>query len=45
MTKAYWQIGKYIVEYEQGGQERAEYGSGTIKELSRRLTAILTPCF
>ena len=40
MTKAYWQIGKYIVEYEQGGQERAEYGSGTIKELSLRLTAM-----
>lgn len=40
MTKAYWQIGKYIVEYEQGGLSRAEYGSATIKELSQRLTAM-----
>jgi len=40
MTKAYWQIGKYIVEYEQGGQAKVGYGESTLKELSQRLTAM-----
>ena len=31
MVEAYWQIGKSIVE-EQNGEERAEYGTGLIKE-------------
>lgn len=35
--KAYWQVGKYIVEYEQQGKDRAEYGKGVIKNLSTRL--------
>ena len=39
MVQTYWQIGRIIVEHEQGGAERAEYGQGLIKELSRRLTA------
>lgn len=26
LLEANWQTGKYIVEYEQGGKERAEYG-------------------
>ncbi len=26
MTETYWQIGHDIVEYEQAGQRRAEYG-------------------
>lgn len=34
----YWQIGRRIVEEEQGGQERAEYGKGLIKNLSKELT-------
>ncbi len=38
MVQTYWQIGRIIVEHEQGGAERAEYGQGLIKELSRRLT-------
>ena len=38
MVEAYWQIGKCIVEYEQNGQIRAEYGKSVIKELSKRLT-------
>jgi predicted nuclease of restriction endonuclease-like (RecB) superfamily len=38
MVQAYWQIGRLIVEDEQGGEERAEYGKGILKELSRRLT-------
>jgi len=37
MVLAYWQIGKMIVE-KQGGESRAEYGEGLIKELSIQLT-------
>ena len=37
MLKAYWEIGKRIVEHEQKGEERAEYGSYLIKEVSTRL--------
>ncbi len=37
MVEAYWQIGKSIVA-EQGGEDRAEYGSGLIEELSKRMT-------
>lgn len=37
MVRAYWEIGRRIVE-EQGGEERAAYGAALIKELSRRLT-------
>ena len=39
MVKAYWNIGRLIVEDEQKGAERAEYGTFLIKGLSRRLTA------
>ncbi|MDD7725656.1 MAG: PDDEXK nuclease domain-containing protein [Bacteroidales bacterium] len=31
-------IGRYIVEYEQKGETRAEYGKAVLKELSKRLT-------
>ncbi|HED05116.1 MAG TPA: DUF1016 family protein [Ignavibacteria bacterium] len=34
----YWHIGRYIVEYEQGGKERAEYGTELLKRLSQDLT-------
>ncbi len=34
----YWQIGKLIVENEQRGKERAEYGKYTLKKLSQNLT-------
>ena len=37
MVLAYWQIGKMIVE-KQGGNTRADYGNGLIKELSARMT-------
>ncbi len=37
MVEAYWQIGKSIVE-EQNGEERAEYGTGLLKELSKQMT-------
>ncbi len=39
MVQAYWQIGRLIVEHEQGGKRRAGYGEEVIEELSRRLTA------
>jgi predicted nuclease of restriction endonuclease-like (RecB) superfamily len=38
MVQAYWEIGRVIIEEEQRGAERAEYGKGLIKELSIRLT-------
>lgn len=38
MVEAYWQIGKRIVEQEQHGEDRAAYGEGTLKELSKALT-------
>ncbi|MEI3791475.1 MULTISPECIES: PDDEXK nuclease domain-containing protein [unclassified Chryseobacterium] len=34
----YWQIGKLIVEDEQQGKERAEYGKKTLKNLSKKLS-------
>ncbi len=39
MVTAYWGIGRVIVEDEQQGQQRAEYGKGLLAELSKRLTA------
>lgn len=38
MVIAYWQIGKIIVEEEQRGRERAEYGRFIIRELSEKLS-------
>ncbi len=38
LVQTYWQIGRYIVEYEQNGKERAEYGSGLMSRLSKDLT-------
>ncbi len=38
MVKAYWKIGRVIVEEEQKGEKRAEYGKALINELSSRLT-------
>jgi len=38
MVKAYWEIGRIIVEEEQKGEKRAEYGKQLINELSYRLT-------
>lgn len=38
MTAAYWEIGRRIVEFEQGGVERAEYGEGVIRRLAADLT-------
>jgi len=38
LTTTYWQIGRQIVEFEQGGKERAEYGEAIIRQLSIDLT-------
>ena len=38
MTKTYFLIGKRIVEEEQNGNKRAEYGKNLIKILSEKLT-------
>lgn len=38
MLLTYWNIGKRIVEQEQGGSERAEYGRGLIAALAENLT-------
>jgi predicted nuclease of restriction endonuclease-like (RecB) superfamily len=38
MVVAYWEVGRAIVEEEQRGEERADYGSLLIERLSGRLT-------
>lgn len=38
MVEAYWQIGRRIVEEEQQGKERANYGTQLLKALSKELT-------
>ena len=38
MVQAYWQIGRIIVEHEQNGSLRAEYGKGVLQQLSNQLT-------
>jgi predicted nuclease of restriction endonuclease-like (RecB) superfamily len=39
MTAAYWLIGYRILEFEQKGLERADYGEELLKRLSRDLTS------
>lgn len=38
MIEAYWLVGKRIVEHEQKGEQRAEYGEQVIAQLSEILT-------
>ena len=38
MVQAYWNIGRLIVEHEQGGRKRAAYGEAVLHNLSQRLT-------
>ncbi|MDR1652531.1 MAG: PDDEXK nuclease domain-containing protein [Prevotellaceae bacterium] len=40
LVQTYWQIGKYIVEFEQGGSEKAEYGDELLNRLSKDLTQL-----
>lgn len=39
MTASYWEMGRRIVEFEQAGSHRAEYGERLLEKLSRDLTA------
>ncbi len=39
LTATYWEIGRRIVEHEQGGLDRAKYGEALIERLSQDLTA------
>jgi predicted nuclease of restriction endonuclease-like (RecB) superfamily len=41
LLQTYWEIGRYIVEFEQGGQVKAEYGRGLVTNLSKDLTVRL----
>ncbi|HSC54519.1 MAG TPA: PDDEXK nuclease domain-containing protein [Phnomibacter sp.] len=38
LVRTYWLVGRHIVEYEQGGKEKAEYGSFLFEQLSKDLT-------
>jgi predicted nuclease of restriction endonuclease-like (RecB) superfamily len=38
LVQTYWGIGRYIVEFEQRGNEKAEYGSQLFDRLSKDLT-------
>ena len=37
LLQTYWQVGRHIVEFEQQGQQRAEYGKALLQELARDL--------
>ena len=39
LTATYWEIGRRIVEFEQGGKARAEYGDELLKRLGKDLSA------
>lgn len=38
LVQTYWLIGRHIVEFEQGGNEKAEYGSKLLDKLAKDLT-------
>jgi len=38
MVACYWEIGRLIVEEEQRGEARADYGAQLIREISKRLS-------
>lgn len=38
MVQAYWHIGKLIVQEEQNGKQRADYGKTLLKDLSQQLS-------
>lgn len=40
LVQTYWLIGRHIVEFEQNGQDKAEYGSDLLNRLSKDLTKI-----
>jgi hypothetical protein len=42
MPAVYWEIGRRIVDFDQAGKKRAEYGDVLIKRLAKDLTASFT---
>ena len=40
LLEVYWEIGKYIVEFEQKGSAKAEYGKKLLENLSRDLSSM-----
>lgn len=38
MVRAYWEVGRLIVEHEQGGRRRAAYGEAVLEALSHKLS-------
>ncbi len=38
MTASYWEVGRRIVEFEQRGKKRADYGEALIRQLAHDLT-------
>jgi predicted nuclease of restriction endonuclease-like (RecB) superfamily len=40
LVHTYWLVGQHIVEYEQGGSEKAEYGSFLFEQLSADLSRL-----
>lgn len=40
LIETYWKIGQYIVEYEQGGNRKAEYGEKLLENLSKDLSLL-----
>ena len=40
LVQTYWQIGKHIVEFEQKGSQKAEYGDALLLRLSKDLTTL-----
>ena len=45
MTLRNWAIGYYIVEYEQGGSDRASYGTRLLKKLFMHQMLLCKLCF
>ena len=45
MVCAYYDIGKIIIEDEQRGKQRADYGKHVLEELSKKLTVYFWKCF
>jgi predicted nuclease of restriction endonuclease-like (RecB) superfamily len=41
LVNTYWLIGQYIVQYEQGGVNKAAYGKGLMIQLSKDLTSTI----
>src|SRR5205807_10154165 len=45
LTATYWEVGRRLIEFEQGGKRRAGYGEGLLRQLGQDLTARHGPGF